>query len=128
MQPFVVYLGSAGHGVQNFDAACDKTFFESFGNTEILDADIKVTASIRDNGRSVDVKCGISGSVTVPCDLCLEPLTIPVQTGFEEIYTPQGRELDLNQDVYDFVCISLPMHKVHPEGECNEETIKYLSK
>ena len=55
-------------------------------------------------------------------------LEIGVETGFSESYTPEGGELDLSQDVYDFVIISLPLRRAHEEGECNEETTKFLSK
>ena len=98
-----------------------------FGNPDILDADLEVEVTIHNHGVTVDVECDINGSVTVPCDRCLEDLEIPVETGFEESYVPEGDELDLSQDVYDYVCIALPLQKVHPEGQCNPDTIKYLS-
>lgn len=126
LQPFVVILGATG--VSDFSAVADKQFFENFGNSEILDADVKVDAKIRNRGTGVDVDCVISGKVTVPCDLCLEPLTIDIETGFQESYIPEDGELDLSQDVYDYVCTSLPLHRVHPEGECDEDTIKFLSR
>ena len=69
----------------------------------------------------------ISGSVTVACDRCLEDLELPVVTSFEESYVPDGAELDLSQDVYDYVCISLPLKRVHPDQGCNQETVGYLS-
>ena len=103
-------------------------FFESFGNVEILDADLEVTADVHNHGLTADAVCEIAGTVTVACDRCLEDLVIPVETSFEESYTPESDELDLRQDVYDYVCISLPMQRMHPEGECNQETTKYLSK
>ena len=90
--------------------------------------DIKVEASIHNRGVSVDVEAQISGTGTVLCDRCLERLDIPVETEFEETYTPEGAELDFSQEVYDFVCIALPLQRVHEAGECNPETTKYLSK
>jgi len=114
--------------VTEFDRPIGKEFFESFGNPDILDAALTVAADIVRHGVTVDVECSISGTVTVPCDRCLEPLEIPVDTDFSETYAPEGDELDFNQDVYDFVCIALPMQRVHPEGSCNQETIKFLSK
>ena len=90
--------------------------------------------------------CTITGKVTVLCDRCLEELELPVDTGFklsvkfgegaetadagdrEIVMIPEGsQELDLSQFVYDYTCISLPMRRVHPEGECNPEALKYLS-
>ena len=128
MQPFVVNLNDLGPGVSHLSQSAGKEFFESFGNQEILDADIKVEATIRNRGASVEVQADIEGTVTVLCDRCLEKLDIPVETGFEETYTPEGAELDFGQEVYDFVCIALPLQRVHEDGQCNPETTKYLSK
>ncbi len=128
LQPFVVNLNELGRGVSQLSQSAGKEFFEGFGNQEILDADIKVEAKINNRGVSVDVEADIEGTVTVLCDRCLEKLDIPVETGFEETYTPEGAELDFSQEVYDFVCIALPLQRVHEDGKCNPETTKYLSK
>ena len=128
MQPFVVNLTSLAPGTNRFEWHAGAEFFEAFGNVDILDADLEVTASVVCHGLTAEVSCEIAGSVTVACDRCLEDLVIPVETSFEESYTPDGGELDLSQDVYDYVCTSLPLQRMHPEGECNQETTKYLSK
>ena len=128
LQPFVVQLSSLAPGTNRLEWHAGAEFFETFGNVDILDADVKVTAEVISRGLTVYAACTMSGSVTVACDRCLEDLMIPVETSFEETYTPEGDELDLSQDVYDFVCTSLPLQRVHPEGECNQETTKYLSK
>ena len=36
-------------------------------------------------------------------------------------------EWDLSQAVYDFVCLSLPLQRLHPEGECDPNTVRFLS-
>ena len=115
-------------GPNTFKWHAGAEFFESFGNTDILDADLDVMAYVKSHGLTADVLCDITGTVTVKCDRCLEDLLIDVETSFEESYTPEGDELDLCQDVYDYACIALPLQRVHPEGECNQETIKFLSK
>lgn len=103
-------------------------FFETFGNPDILAASVDVEVEIRYSGLTLELNCTIHGSVVVPCDLCLEELELPVEASFEESYTPEGLELDFSQDVYDYVCTSLPFKRVHPEGECNPDTLEYLNK
>jgi Predicted metal-binding, possibly nucleic acid-binding protein len=127
LQPFVVQLTSLAPGTNHFAWHAGAEFFETFGNVEILDADLEVTARVVSHGLTAEVSCDIAGTVTVACDRCLEDLVLPVKTSFEESYTPESDELDLGQDVYDYVCISLPLQRVHPDGECNQETTKYLS-
>ena len=126
MQPFVAQLRTLRTGTSEFVWKAGRQFFEEFGDSGILDADITVTARVSNHGLTIGVKAAIAGSVTVPCDRCLENLALPVDTSFEETYTPESDILDISQEVYDYVLTSLPMVRVHPEGECNGETTKYL--
>ena len=123
MQPFVISVKGLKPGRSHLDWHADGQFFASFENSEIKDADLDIAVDIDNDEFEIVVECRIQGTVTVICDRCLEDLVLPVSTSFEEDET-----LDLNQDIYDFVCLSLPMRKVHPDGECNEETLRYLSK
>ena len=129
MQPFIVKTTGLASGKTEFSWRADHEFFGKFENSEILDADLEVNALVTNHGVTIDVECTIDGTVTVPCDRCLDDLQIPVETEFSETYVPEGEDLDLSQDVYDFVCIALPLQRVHEnEEDCNQETIKYLSK
>lgn len=127
MQPFIVRLIDLKPGVSHHEWHVGGEFFEAFGNSEILGADIRVDADVNLHGATAEVACRIGGRVTLACDRCLEELELPVETSFEESYAPEGAELDLSQDVYDYVCISIPLSRVHPDGECNQETVKFLS-
>lgn len=128
MQPFVIRLTGLKSGVTVYDWQAGQEFFETFGNADILDADISVEVEVNNHGLTIDAECSINGSVTVACDRCLGDLVLPVETSFSESYSPEGGELDLSQDIYDYVCISLPLQRVHPDGECDQETTRYLSK
>ena len=128
MQPFVVKLNGLASGKTEIRRTAGREFFEGFGNSDILDASVEVALTLVNHGVTIDVVCDMEGWVSVPCDRCLEPLELPVETGFEEVYAPEGDELDLSQDVYDYVCTALPLQRIHPEGECNPETTKFLSK
>ena len=35
-------------------------------------------------------------------------------------------EFDMSQIIYDYMCLALPMQRVHRDGECNPETVKYF--
>lgn len=130
LQPFVIPIKGLKAGRNDFEWNVGKEFFESFESTEVLDAELFVEVSVECDGDSIELECAIDGSVTVTCDRCLEPLKLPVSTEFElgDDELDPVRDIDLRQDVYDFVMIALPMQRVHPEGGCNGETLKYLSK
>ena len=123
MQPFVIPVKGLKDGVNEFHWHADREFFESFGNSEIRDADLDIGVSVANSGFEIEGECRVEGTVKVLCDRCLGELILPVDLAFEVEGT-----FDLNQDIYDEVCLSLPIVKVHPDGECDSETVKYLSK
>ncbi|MCQ2177607.1 MAG: hypothetical protein MJY42_01820 [Bacteroidales bacterium] len=123
MQPFVIPVKGLKDGASHFDWHADGEFFGTFENSEILDADLEISVDVNNLGTSIETECRIDGTVVVVCDRCLENLTLEVHTSFQE-----DEELDLSQDIYDYTCLSLPMQRVHEEGECNPETIRFLNR
>lgn len=89
---------------------------------------------------------GIAGNVTVKCDRCLGDLVLPVdiQVPFSVMFSSyagdaeegsadevilldsSSAELDLSQIIYDYVTLSLPIKKVHPEGQCDPQMMEKL--
>ena len=150
---FIVPLNGLAQGRTSFRRRVGKEFFEYFENSEILDADLDVLVEVEKSGRFIGIDCVIEGNVTVICDRCLEDLVIPVNTGFKQsvkfgdrpvseedcdsdemegereiVRIPLSEtDLDLSQAVYDYICLSLPVQRVHKEGGCNPEAIKYLN-
>ena len=143
---FTIPLNGLATGKNEFFLHVGKEFFSSFENEEILNADLQVRILVEKSGRYVGVDCDIEGDVTVECDRCLEPLEMPIDTqvrlsvkfGEEEaseigsenerevIFVKEDdAELDMSQVIYDYACLALPMQRVHEEGECNPETMKY---
>ena len=143
---FIIPLNGLTVGKNDFFWRTGKEFFEDFENSEILDSRLDVTAVAEKSGRYVGVDCEVSGYVTVECDRCLDELELPVdveirlsvkygeeavdelQTGEREIvFVPEDcAELDMGQIVYDYVCTSLPMQRMHAEGDCNPAVLEYF--
>lgn len=128
LQPFSIPVNILKAGRNQYKWHADGEFFGIFENSEIKDADLDIDVCVVYDDYSIEVSCRITGSVVVVCDRCLEDLTLSVDTGFEDDEFEDADVVDLRQDIYDYVCISLPMVRTHPEGECNQETTKFLSK
>lgn len=127
MELLTIPVHEIGVYAKHYSWHVGKEFFDSFETSEIIDADLEAEAEVSDDG-AVSVKCHVSGSVTVQCDRCLADLVMPVDTSFEDEDHPiEGNLVDLRQDVYDYVCISLPLQRVHEEGACDPEVLKFLS-
>ncbi|MFA7116646.1 MAG: DUF177 domain-containing protein [Bacteroidales bacterium] len=138
-------------GEHIFDYQLDNEFFKSYDNNFVDDAKVMVRAVLTKESIWMKLDLGIKGVVTVPCDRCLAPLDLPIDLNFSftiktSIYSGKemaevaddvilinetDTELDLNQLVYDYICLSLPLKKVHLDGECDPimmEKIKNILK
>ena len=132
MDSMIIPLNDWAAGERQYGFHAGIQFFQGFGNTEIQDADVSVDVLVRKEGvHKVSVHFLLDGKVTVPCDRCLEPLELPVRAQDtldavqEEMISADGN-LDLSQVVYDYVCLSLPLQRNHPEGACNPDTVRFL--
>ena len=128
MNAIVIPLNGWAAGERKFHSHAELEFFQTFDNTEILDADVDVEIRVVKKERKVEAELHLSGTVTVPCDCCLEPLAVPVEANPSEVLKPESlaEDWDLSQAVYDYICLSLPLQRVHPEGECNPDTVRFL--
>ena len=145
---FIIPLNGLTAGQHEFSWKVGKEFFEGFDNSEILDAELDAYVRVEKSGRYLGIDCEVTGDVVVECDRCLDDLSMPVdleirlsvkygdeessdehQEGEREvIFIPAtDAEFDMSQIIYDYVCLGLPMQRVHEDGECNPEAIKYLS-
>ena len=144
-EKFVIGLDGWKAGSCHFEGHADGKFFGDFENSEILDASLDVSVDADKSGSGIGVDCCVKGTVTVACDRCLADLILPVETAFRlkvrfgegdgsaeedgaEVVVLPDREtgLDLGQILYDYVCTALPLVRVHPDGGCDPEVVKYL--
>ena len=148
MQPFVIALNGLAAGKSQFNWHAEGQFFSNFDNSEIQDADIDIEVTVDKSGKYIGVDLDLNGTVIVECDRCLSELELPVSASprfsvkfgdepesedvnldneREIIFLPEtDTDMDLSQIIYDYTCISLPISRVHPDGECDPETVKYL--
>jgi len=143
---FIVPINGLKAGRTALEWRADGKFFGEFDNSEILDASLDIHTEIEKSGRFIGIDSSVNGYVVVSCDRCLSDLKIPVQTEIrlsvkfgdgdgsadegdrEIVMVPHDNaELDMSQIIYDYVCISVPVQKVHPEGECDPDVVRYLS-
>ncbi len=121
-------------GHHEFDYDLDKTFFEHFGNHDILDASLLCELDIEKRGNMIVADLFTSGIMNVTCDRCLSDIGLPIEAEFKIIYHLNSEHIlenevvnDLNSDViylkpndyslniaqalYESTLIALPMIK-----------------
>ncbi|MEO6832622.1 MAG: DUF177 domain-containing protein, partial [Chitinophagaceae bacterium] len=90
----------------------------------------------------------VSGTVIVPCDRCGDEFLLNLWDEFELIVKLSGEDdklaerqdeadvafiprsetvLDISNWLYEFVMLSVPLHKVHPDDACNPKALQLLN-
>ena len=126
-QDIVIPIKGLPLGESTFRFEIGDPFFQAFENSLIKEADCSVKVRVVRHQTLLDIVCEIVGFVVVECDRCLEDLTLKVDidphltvgfgtvdvddTGVEDdvlVVDHTESELNLNQFVYDYVCLGLP--------------------
>jgi uncharacterized metal-binding protein YceD (DUF177 family) len=108
----------------------DASMFAEWSECGITDADATVVATLTKSAASMTLDLELNGTVTTPCDRCLEDCTLPVsysgrvavRVSEEEMenddeviwLNPGDDELDLEQYLRESIILSLPYQRVHP--------------
>lgn len=127
------------NGPHEFDFEVDGVLFESFENQEVKSASCRVHVDLDRAERMLTLRTTIDGTVTVPCDRCLEDCDVPVHFEGELLVrlsdetdeydgevmwlSPSESELSLAQYLYESIVLALPYQRIHPDGGCNPEML-----
>lgn len=121
-----------------FELAND--FFCSLDQDEICGGEVFVELRVRDLTEGCfQLDFSIRGHVIVTCDRCLEELRREIDvrdsvkvTEYEtedpdvKYMTGKNGLYDISWDVYEMTELSLPIQRVHPDGECDEDMLSCL--
>ncbi|MCK5823234.1 MAG: DUF177 domain-containing protein [Bacteroidales bacterium] len=121
-----------------FEFNIDNKFFEQFENSEIKRGDVFVNITLTKNSQNIILDFDIRGTVNVMCDRCLDYFDLPIKCNeklyfvFGEKNNEQGgdlvtlkvdeNEINVAQYIYEFITLSLPIKKTHPDDENGEST------
>ena len=126
------------------------TFFEQIEYSEVKKGKIKVDLTLNKQSTMLLLDFSIKGEINIPCDRCNEDFNLPVKskhqlvvkTGGEQVANTEDdmifvsstdSEIDISHCLYEYIILSLPIKRVHPddaEGEstCDKEVMKKLRK
>ena len=141
---YKVQLASLPQGKHEQEFVCDTQFFKNMENEDVVNSDVKVHLDLENRNGLYDLKFTLKGLVQVPCDRCLDPIDIEVDTTYD-IKVEYGDSYDDASDdlliipaanpylnvaymLYDTILLSIPMRHVHPLGKCNRAMAAALNK
>jgi len=145
VEALMLKLKTLPFGTHAIECHLDESFFNIDELSEVRRADVDVTLEVTrksENTYHLEINC--NGTVTIPCDRCLDDLDLPVEenyclnveqmgtelddTGDELLIVPSDwRELDTAPIVRDTVLLAIPMTHCHEsEDDCNPDMLDAL--
>jgi uncharacterized metal-binding protein YceD (DUF177 family) len=144
---FVILFRGLSLGKHDFTFDVDNNFFNDFEESEINKGKVLVSVRLNKTANLLELDFNLSGNVVVTCDRCLDEfeMTVKYQTKlfvkFGEISEEEDDEiiilshadgeLDIKQYIYEYIHLSLPYKRVHPDKQgqstCNKEMLKKLN-
>lgn len=141
--PYRVDLNAIGKEQVSFDFKIDDTFFSAFEQAIVKEGDLLAHVEISPKaGNSYQLQVGVEGYVVVPCDRCLEPMSLNVSVrqdvnvetastdhdaSVDAVVAEKDGSLDLAPLIYDFIALAIPIQHMHAEGECDVEMMNKLN-
>lgn len=130
-------------GYYVYDFTLDDNFFEEQKNEEITGGTVKVEARMEKKEHLLMFNFKLKGEIKTWCDRCLGEMTVPIE-GEEtlcvrfsdtevcddddvEILPESAFEIDLTHWLYEYVAVRLPLQHIHREGECDPDTVRFIS-
>ena len=130
-------------GRYEYHYALDGSFFKSYENEELSEGKVNFDVILERRERTLVFNFSFNGFIMSTCDRCLGEIEVPVsgqetlcvkfsdnETSDNEdvlILPESAYQIDLAQWMYEYVVVSMPIQKVHPEGQCDAEMLQYLS-
>lgn len=129
---------------QEFRFSLTDAFFKEAEQEDVLGGNLEVTVSAtrERDGATYRIALNVKGEVQVVCDRCLDELTLPVDTTDTvklvlsepketdddtiRFIGQRAQSYDLSDDIFQAVELSLPIQRVHEDGQCNSEMLDFL--
>ena len=139
----VVQFSGLSTGRYEYDYTLDAGFFEGFENEELREGKVNFAVVLEKRERLLMFHFAFHGVVKTVCDRCLGELEVPVsgeeslcvkfsdtETSDKEdvVILPEGEhQIDLAQWMYEYVAVRMPIQKVHEDGQCDPEMLKFIA-
>ena len=135
---YTIPLSGLKEGHHTIDFEIDKKFFEQFEESEVKEGSLIANVEIDKRSTHLDMIIRISGGVRISCDRCLEPFQQSIQSenrllvkfgkSIDDIdpdiisVPADEHEMDLQQHIYEFIMLALPIKRVHPTDKKGNST------
>ncbi len=143
---YIIDYQSLSEGINTQELKVTGALFAIDEQSEIEDAALGGEIRIEKHHSFSKVTLDLSGTVTVACDRCLDPVDMeieipceflikvsefdaPEDEAGEVIYIkPADEKVDLSHYIYESVLLALPVSRSHQDSsQCNPEVLKFIA-
>ena len=133
LSQYTLPFSGLSEGKHQFEFTVDDRFFAEFENSEVENGELSIRVELEKRTTYLRLTFSIKGVVSLICDRCLENFSYPIESKrellvkFSEkpvedeaelIYLhPSEFQVEIAQYIYEFVILSLPIRRIHPDGE-----------
>ena len=147
LRQYAIPFRGLEEGRHDFNFVVDNSFFEQFESSEVKRGLVNVQVELIKHSQFLELQFDINGKITVNCDRCLEPFVtrithqpmLYIRFGEETleqsdellIIADSANEVHLDQLIYEYIHLALPIQRIHPEIDgmsgCNPEMMGKLN-
>ena len=140
---YLIPISGLALGSHSYQFEITDDFFADRDYSEIQQGKVAVSLDIDREETMLTLQFGLEGTVRVACDRCADEFDLPIadereffiklgtenaeETDDVAVVAPDAHDYDISSLIYEFIILAIPMHRVHPEGECNPEIIAMLN-
>ena len=140
---YLIPVSGLALGNHSYQYEINDDFFAGMDYSEVQQGKVKVNLDIERQETMLTLHFDLLGSVRVTCDRCAEEFDLPIESQQEffikletenaeesddvAVVSAETSEYDIRPLVYEYIILAIPMHRVHPEGQCNPEVIAMLN-
>lgn len=138
MNEFIIHIIGLSHKKHSFQFELGDPFFESRGRQIVETGDFTVDLVLDKHPTFIETKFSITGRARLVCDRSLEPFYHPIKIGRKLIFkfgdenkevseeivviARESEHIDISQYLYEFICLEIPIKKIHPRFAGEEST------
>ena len=148
LKEFSLPIKGLKNGVHEYDFEIGNDFFKNFEGSPIEEGDFDVHLTFDKRDSFFELVFDIDGTIRTECDRCTAGISLPVsdsqyltvkysieerEEDAEVVYIlPDSSELNVAKYIYEFICLSIPFHKVYDcENDdpqpCDFDVLKLIS-
>lgn len=121
----------------------DDAYFKKIDSPEVQKGNVKAKVSVQRKLSTFDIVFTLDGSITIPCDRCLDDMEQPIhykeklQVKFGDKFAEEDEivivpelegAINVAWFLYEFIVLNIPIKHVHATGECNKTMVVKLKR